>query len=356
VAELITLNKGDIMAHEIKSTDKIVTAVHDVDGSQYPEPWHGLGERFREKRLMYAKEAMELANLGWTVEKEPHQIWNGKRGQRNYVDVPGKFNTVRTDLKGVDRFLGTVGEYYVPFQNVDAFDFMDSIIKDGQAAYDTAGSLFGGKKVWLLAQMPKNVIVAKDMVSKYLLLSHCHDGTGMIEMLFTPVRVVCNNTCRFAIKNAMNKIRVRHTKNAGAKLEAAKNAIGIASSYFENVGAAFGEMQKFDMKSAILKKYFEAVVPNPNNSESKNTRARNKRERLTELFETSPAIVGTSAEGNLWGALNSVTEFVQHEQTIPNYNGKNQDEQRFNNTVFVTSGATELRDRAFTEALNLLNN
>ncbi len=342
------------MAHGITKNDKIATTVHDVDGSKYPEPWHGLGERFREKRLMTSAECIKLAGLDWRVEKEPMRIWNGKEGSKGTAVIPGKYATTRSDIEGVDRYLGGVGEYYVPFQNVEAFDFMDSIVKAKQAAYDTAGSLFGGKKIWLLTQMPKHVIVAKDMVEKYLLLSHSHDGSGMIEMLFTPVRVVCNNTCRFAIKGAVNKIRIRHTKNAADKLNKAKNAIGIASVYFEEIGARFGDMQEFDMKAAILKKYFEKLVPDPE-GDSKNTRAKNKRERLTELFETSPAIVGTSAEGNLWGALNAVTEYVQHEQTIPTY-GKDESEQRFNNTVFVHSGATELRDRAFTEALSLLNN
>ncbi len=342
------------MAHEISKTDQIVTAVHDANGEQYPEPWHGLGERFREKRLMTSGECIKLAGLDWEVTKEPMKIWNGVDGKRGMVDVPGKYATVRSNYNGVDRFLGVVGEYYVPFQNTEAFDFMDSIVQEGSAAYDTAGSLFAGKKVWLLAQMPDYVIVADDMVAKYLLLSHCHDGSGMIEMMFTLVRVVSNNTCRFAIQNAKNKIRIRHTKNAGEKLSEAKNLIGIASSYFENIGARFNDMQDFDMKTAILNKYFKKVVPDPD-GESKNTRAKNKRERLVELFETSPAIAGTSGEGNLWGALNAVTEYVQHEQVIPAY-GKNPEEQRFNNTVFVNSGATELRDKAFTEALKLLKN
>lgn len=350
------------MGHGITKNDQVVTVVSDKDGKQYAEPWHGLGVRFREQRLMTSRECIELAGLNWEVRKEPVHIYvdasqeSASPSKRKMVETPDYFVTTRSDLSGPDRFLGVVGSYYHPFQNQEAFEFMDSIVQEGQAVYDTAGSLFGGKKVWLLVQLPDNVIVADDMVSKYLLLSHNHDGKGQIQVMFTPIRVVCNNTCTAAMEGAKNKIAIRHTVNASVKLQAAKNSIGIASSYFEKIGEAFGEMQKFDVKSAILEKYFKAVFPDPKEEDTNSAYVQNVRARLTNIFETSPAIVGTSAEGNLWGAYNAITEWVQHEKTIP-LHGKSENEQRFDKIVLGSGGSVykPLAD-AFGEALKLLKN
>ena len=108
-------------------------------------------------------------------------------------------------------------------------------------------------------------------------------------------------------------------------------------------------MQKFELKEAVLQKYFGSVVPD---SKGNSTRAENVRTRLTEIFNSSHAIIDTPAEGNLWGAYNAVTEYVQHEKTIPLY-GKNSDEQRFDKVLL---GDTALRGVAFDQALNLLKN
>ena len=59
---------------------------------------------------------------------------------------------VRTDTKAV---LGVVGRRYRVFQNHEAFDFMDGLVGDKLAMYETAGSLHGGKRVWMMASIPK---------------------------------------------------------------------------------------------------------------------------------------------------------------------------------------------------------
>jgi hypothetical protein len=59
---------------------------------------------------------------------------------------------VRKDTGG---HLGTVGKRYSAIQNAQAFDFLDGVLGEFGARYETAGSLYGGQKVWMLAHMPK---------------------------------------------------------------------------------------------------------------------------------------------------------------------------------------------------------
>ncbi|MEO8596425.1 MAG: DUF932 domain-containing protein [Candidatus Solibacter sp.] len=44
---------------------------------------------------------------------------------------------------------------------------------------------------------------------KYLLLSNSHDGSGSVQIKFTPTRLVCHNTLTMALQGGDTAIRVR---------------------------------------------------------------------------------------------------------------------------------------------------
>jgi serine/threonine protein kinase len=68
---------------------------------------------------------------------------------------------VRTDTKAV---LGVVGRRYRVFQNHEAFDFMDALVGDKLAMYETAGSLHGGKRtdIFQLGKMLYEMLTNSD--------------------------------------------------------------------------------------------------------------------------------------------------------------------------------------------------
>ena len=69
-------------------------------------------------------------------------------------------------------------------------------------SYETAGSLQGGRKVWLLARMPHRYIIAGDEIAPYLVVMNSHDGSSGIKVAMTPIRVVCQNTLNLALDSA----------------------------------------------------------------------------------------------------------------------------------------------------------
>ncbi len=103
------------------------------------------------------------------------------------VDVPSRVANVRSDTHSV---LGVVGKTYRVFQNVEAFDFMDTLVGEKLAMYETAGALRQGKRIWMLARIPKEYRVGDDVVQPYVLLSNAHDGTQALRMIPTTVRGV----------------------------------------------------------------------------------------------------------------------------------------------------------------------
>lgn len=85
--------------------------------------------------------------------------------------------------------------------------------------YETAGSLQGGRRVWMLAHMPHEYIISGERISPYLLFSNTHDGTGAIKVALTPVRVVCSNTLNLALSTAKRSWSMIHTGDIKGKLQ-----------------------------------------------------------------------------------------------------------------------------------------
>jgi phage/plasmid-like protein (TIGR03299 family) len=339
------------MAHELdRRADGEAAMVY----SNYQKPWHGLGESV--EGLMTSQECLKKSGQDFKVEKQP--VYRKKKDGK-FVEIEDSFETWRTDR---DANLGVVGSVYEPYQNENAFEFFDSIVKDGEAIYDTAGSLFGGKKVWLLAKLPSYTIVSGDQLEKYLFFFHSHDGSLPLTVQFTHVRVVCWNTAKAALKGVQTSIRVRHTKNAAEKLIQAKKTIGIASVYYDKIGAVFGDMVKIDVNKAVISRYLKNLVPDPlpiitedgKKQKRNNARAANVRNQIQEIFEVSPAINEIKAsKGTLWGLYNAATEYVQHHKVVP-YADKREGQRFFVTNIAADSGAHEFRQSAFNEALKLL--
>lgn len=174
------------------------------------KPWHGLGTQVEEAPT--SADALRLAGLDWTVQRKPIQVCGGRK-------VDNFFANVRSSDGAV---LGVVSDRYQVVQNAEAFAFTDALIGgEGQVHYETAGSLMGGRKIWLLAKLPDTEIVG-DKTEPYLCFSNTHDGSGAIRVCMTPIRVVCNNTLNIALNGAKRAWSVRHTGDIQAKLQEAR--------------------------------------------------------------------------------------------------------------------------------------
>ncbi len=241
------------MAHGITSKDQMAYC-----GSV---PWHNLGVKFEGEGLMTAEKAVQLAQLGWTVTTIPLK---GHHPDGSVYETSG-VAVLRDDTKEV---LGIVTEDYEPIQNAQLFSFFDHLVEDGKGFVETAGSLFGGKKVWVLAKLDGLLEFKhgkyEEVYNRYVFLLSRHDGMGSLTGLVTPVRVVCNNTVMAALGNCSNKVVIYHTKNAQERIKEAKRLMEISTKYYEE----FGKMAEFLSGKEIkvgrqLVDYFEHVFPMP---------------------------------------------------------------------------------------------
>jgi phage/plasmid-like protein (TIGR03299 family) len=272
-------------------------------------PWHGLGTVLTEAPQT-AEQAITAGGLDWTVTKTPLMALDG-------TFVPDNFAIIR-DRNGTCDSLGVVGNQYEPVQNRDAFSFFDSVIRDSKATYDTAGSLKGGRIIWVLAKLDGALKITKDdYVEKHLLLYNSHDGSSAVTMQFTPIRVVCNNTLSMAkaTANEKYKLSVRHTSSVLTRMQSTAQYMGYVEQQFQRTGTAYQYLAGKGINVQRLEEYLYALFPNPTGDFSRNRNAAT-REKCIELFETG---IGTAGSPDtLWKAYNAVTEYVDHVRNASN--------------------------------------
>ena len=293
-------------------------------------PWHKLGTIVAGK--LNAAEAIKAAQLDWQVDLLPVYV-EGK-------EVEGYKATTRNDNRKV---LSIVGSRYNVIQNTDSFDFFDEVVGSGQAVYDTAGSLFEGRKVWIMAKLPGKLFIRNnptDITEKNVLLYTSHDGSSGLSMQIVGTRVVCANTLSVAMGSATNQIKIRHTKSYAGKIEEAKKALELCTAYFNDLQEVMNILADQAMTSDEMVKFAEKLVPT--SKEDISTRTENIRSELVGLFSRGKGNLGASR----WDALNAVTEYCDHNRATRSGTEGNEAESRFAASLLGSGNAMKNRAMA----------
>ena len=261
-------------------------------------PWHGLGTVVESAPS--SKEALELAGLDWQVHQKDISVLWGRT-------IPGYKANVR-DTDGA--VLGVVTDKYRVVQNEDAFAFTDELLGEG-VKYETAGSLNGGKKVWILARLPREYVISGERISPYLVFSNTHDGSSAIRVAITPIRVVCNNTLNLALARAERSFSMIHTGNINEKFEEAKKTLFMADTYMEELGKEFERLRSIKVSDAQVEEYVNMLIPldeDATATQIKNVRTL-RNDILTRYFDAPDLkVLGKNA----YRFVNAASDFATH--------------------------------------------
>lgn len=283
-------------------------------------PWHGLGQKLDNPPT--AAEAIKAAGLDWSVTVHPMEAWIEVDGQE--VCLPAQNRMVVRDSD--HKRLSEVGPRWVPLQNSDAFEWFDPFIKSGECSFETAGSLFEGERIWVLAKLNRDpmVIAGNDTVNKYLMLSNNHSDKRSARVSLSPIRTVCANTLAATFKNKSTKfLGVKHTAKIKDNLNAVREIINTANADFEATAEQYRALTKLQVDQDLLKKYIKLVFKEEEKDEAAVEQAEEKRKytvkeddaRLIEnkiipLFEGGKGAQLPGVRGTMWAAFNSVTEYL----------------------------------------------
>ncbi len=266
------------------------------------KPWHGLGTIIMEAPT--SADALRLAGLDWEVVQEPI-----------FTDFKESIEGYKANVRDSDRkVLGVVSDRYKVVQNTDAFSFTDELLGKG-VRYETAGSLQEGKRVWLLARLPREYIIAGERISPYLVFSNTHDGSGSVKVAITPVRVVCNNTLNLALSIAKRSFCIIHTGNIQDKIQEAKDTLFMAEEYMDCLGTEFEQLRRQKMTEEQIEEYIELLLPmekEPTPIQQKNIIR--LRKDLEKRYYDAPDLqeLGNTA----YRFINAVSDFATHSSPL----------------------------------------
>lgn len=280
------------------------------DGSARNVPWHGLGISVEEAPS--SKEAIKYAGLDWTVYQTDVLDGNG------CVIKGYKANIRSTDNK----FLGMVKGRYRIVQNEEAFAFTDALIGEG-AKYETAGSLDGGKRVWMLARLPETKIL-DDTVIPYVCFTNGHDGFNGIKACCTPVRVVCQNTLNFALSNAPRSWHTKHTGDIKGKLEEARHTLELTNNYMSELATVSDQLANTSVSEEEVLSILDNVFPV---TDTMTERAKaNVEENKNKFMVCMLAPDLLKFKGTAYQVAQATADFVDHakpSRMVENYQEKN---------------------------------
>lgn len=262
------------------------------------KPWHGLGTMVAE--APNSKDALRLAGLNWKVLQKPVYTENEELVQ-GY-----KANVRDTDRK----VLGVVTDRYKVIQNEEAFAFTDTLLGEG-VRYETAGSLQEGRRVWMLARLPREFIIGGERISPYMVFSNTHDGSGAVKTALTPIRVVCNNTLNLALRTAKRSWSMIHTGDISGKIEEAKNTLLLADEYMTALGQEFENLRKIKLSEKQVLDYIKILLPMEENYSLLQKRGVEKlRADMKMRYFDAPDLKDVGNNG--YRFVNAVSDFATH--------------------------------------------
>ena len=287
----------------------------------YNKPaWHRLGVVV--DGTLSAREAFRIAKADFHVSGRP--VFDA-----DMQPIAGYQAITRMDN---GRTLSVMTETYTPIQN-------DSLIKIAEALHedinmDAVCVLSDGRKVTFTARIrgAEGDVVPGDPVHQYLVGCTSHDGSIPFQLMFSPIRVVCQNTLSAALgvagshRHRDSSIRVRHTKNADSLLARLPELVDVRRRQFIGGLEELRHMAATPCNMTQFRQYITAVFADQLQGTINDVRGDKSTARPRELEDLpgSPSMqrkfngeaIGIelpASRGTAWGAYQAVTEYISHE-------------------------------------------
>jgi phage/plasmid-like protein (TIGR03299 family) len=294
-----------------------------------PKVWSVIGNKL-ENSPKTALEVLEQCDLNFEVAlaETYAKFAPTKDKPRNGKLIPNVNTIYRTDNESI---FGICSDRYEIIQNNKAFEFFDNIVGEGKAIYETAGSLYGGRVTFITAKLPKLIQVhGKDNIEEYLLFTNSHDGTTPVTIMFTPIRVVCENTLHSALSGAGARFTAKHTKSIVEKLDLARTILGITTKKAEELSQLFEVMSNKNIQDWQLKNFVHAtfltekeltILAKTNSYEAADisTKKLNIIDSVLDYAENGIGQRLDTTKGTVFGAYNAITGYFQNVSSIKDH-------------------------------------
>lgn len=222
--------------------------------------WHNIGTVMEAD--LTATEAMQVAKIAFPVNK--WQMWAENPTDGTLIQA-NNWAVVRdpTEDDNEHKILSVVGKEWTPLQAWELAEMLDPISKTYPV--ETVGALGNGEKIFFSLDAGGAKIAGEDH-NLYYLVTDNRDGGGALQIAFTPVRVVCQNTLTVGLANARVSASLTHTKTIKADAQWYTALFHSMMHAKETVTAVMDSLshvtvEERDIKTIINSAYKDASEP-----------------------------------------------------------------------------------------------
>lgn len=287
-------------------------AYFDTGFSVRKPMWHGLGTVLDDYPGDW-DEARRYAGLEWEPIEEDIYT-KGVDGM--FRPVKGHKAVLRSDTR---QPLATHRDSYQLIKHADMGEIVEALLELPNVKYETAGSVDGGRKTWVLAYLDEPYAIPGDRSATlpYLALLNSHDGTGAAKVLPTDIRVVCWNTFHAATmqgERTGQEFSFRHTSGVFDRIEEAKDAIrGVrraSADWFELADWLSG----IGVTNEHEQEFVERFVPMPEADVITDRVRRNVLDARGQVYGllAGETIEGSGVRGTAYGLVQAAGEYLDH--------------------------------------------
>lgn len=311
------------MAHELTINGNKVEMASLVGTN----PWHGLGQELKEGASI--DEWIVAAGMDWKVQR------GAVRYATNAAGTIAKWDDNVVLFRSDNKMpLGLVTDGFKIVQPRGVMEFFRGLCENNDFTMRTAGTLFGGRKYWALADIGKESYIAdkRDRVKGRLLLVTAADGSMKTTAKFLAECVVCNNTLSMGLAETGGSI-VKVSHRSVFNPTDVQQKLGVTDTQWD---AFLQQMARLADKPVGLVQADDMTVQllaGEDVSVAKDTELRASRgfKKITDLFAGAQKGADIGArKGTAWAWLNAVTQYADHEISARSVDN------RFNNSQFGT--------------------
>lgn len=266
------------------------------------------------------EEAIKLAGLDWQIGQKPVYYLDNPEAEQDdtlpmeVMPIPQHFANVRSDNGNA---LGIVTKRYVPLDNVEAFAFLSEIFQS-EMHFVTAGEFMGGKRVFVVMQIPDFITVGGDEIGQYAFVHNSHDGRHAVSVGMTPLRWICQNmvtaNLRIARRNKGRFISIQHSSRMEKRIQEAHKMLEVTVNYYEQFKEIGDKLASKKISKKDLDLFVAALLP-ADEEEMKERQLNNRleaREQIKKIFrgEGPDGDTEGNSPGTWWAAYNAAIEFA----------------------------------------------
>jgi len=276
-------------------------------------------------------EVLQNTGLNWSVEKKPLFSEDGLPTE--------SYGIFRNDN---NQWLGTAGERYTPYQNSQLVERMVELTDTAGIPITSGGSLQGGKKIYLQAELDQERVGASN-VKRYITAMNSHDGSTSIAFGVANRVVVCSNGFYRTLKEMKSKHR--HTRNAESSIDISisqlQNAIREELNLIQTYKAFDATQLTDEAVDRTIRALFKVSLDAPSNTVS--TRKFNQVRSFSDSLTTEIHTHGNT----LWSLFNAVTRYTNHVAAPSSEDAKN--------TYLMVGGGYKLSNIGYNEIMKMVD-